>query len=294
MDITSKTPLRSIADGWRKLSSRVCNALSDKAANMGADLIIVTGATGVGKSAFIKSVTGSNVYVSSTLQSGTRTTALVPTIINGKKYIFLDMPGFSAADMDDREIFYLLMTAMATIQPYVKFRGLIYVDKFDDDRSTKSQKMVLTWLQHFCGNDYMPNVTIVSTKWDRKDDAGIEEKLDRYSQWCESDLIRPLLLNGAESFHHGLIQDGDRKRGLDIGRNAEGRAREARAMIHERYHDASELRLKIYTEIADGQSIDATSAGRWLRSATKGSSNATAPDQGKSRQYLNESLHSNG
>lgn len=38
--------------------------------SLGADLFIVTGPAGVGKSSFIKSVTGEDVYIGSTLESG--------------------------------------------------------------------------------------------------------------------------------------------------------------------------------------------------------------------------------
>ncbi|KAH7085899.1 hypothetical protein BKA63DRAFT_28590 [Paraphoma chrysanthemicola] len=266
-------PRASSTAGWRAFSNRVCNALSDKASaflekHLGVDLIIVTGPTGVGKSSFIKAITGSDLYISSTLESGcpgTRQTALVPASIRGKRYLFLDMPGFDAADLDDWHVFTLLTTAMGTIERYVNFRGLVYIDTFDNVRATRSAEKILTWIYHFCGPQYMANVTIVTTKWDVQADELLDEKLDRFTKWSHGALLQPLISNGAKTFHHGLIQSNGHRRKLSLRNDLKQRASLACEMIHIHYNSPSNGALQIYQEIASGCRIEMTSAGKYLR-----------------------------
>ncbi|KAF2679430.1 hypothetical protein K458DRAFT_374935 [Lentithecium fluviatile CBS 122367] len=287
MSTAVAAPRQSLVDGWKAFSSRVCNTITDKTASFlekhtGADLIIVTGPTGVGKSAFISNITGQAVYVASTLRSGTRNTALVPAVIHGKRYLFLDMPGFNADDLDDWHIFTMLMTAMATIKPYVRFRGVMYVDKLSEDRITPPARTITTWLQHFCGSAYMPNVTIVTTMWDGLNDDGVEDKLARYERWSTGELLEPLIRHGAGTYHHGLIKRGGGWRTLHITRKDGDRARYAKDWVHERYHEPTGIPLQIYTEITQGRSLETTSAGRWLRvgPAIHATRNSTPDPQG--------------
>jgi hypothetical protein len=131
------------------------------------------------------------------------------------------MPGFDADDLDDWNTFTMLMTAMATIESYVKFRGLIYVDRFDNVRVTTSARKLLIWMHHFCGNEYMTNVTIVVTKWDVLSDDGIDEKIERYAKWSEGKLLSILLSLGAKTYHHEIVQDGDHWQKFSLKKNAE-------------------------------------------------------------------------
>ncbi|ORY17427.1 P-loop containing nucleoside triphosphate hydrolase protein [Clohesyomyces aquaticus] len=260
--------LQTFKDGWKVVRDSVCNSLTPEIAaffkkHAGADLIIVTGPAGVGKSSLIKCVTGRDLYIASTLKSGTTQTALVPAVIKGRRYLFLDMPGFNANDMDDFAIFRMLMTAMATIECFVRFRGLIYVDDFNATRMTPAARKILEWTQRFCGHSYMPNVTIVTTKWDGLNEKRIAQQLDHFQKLTDQPLM-PFVSNGAERYHHGLIRDGDRWKVLDLEDHSEIRANLARNMIHDRYGSHSGLTLQVYDEIASGCTIETTSAGQWL------------------------------
>jgi hypothetical protein len=175
------------------------------------------------------------------------------------------MPGFDAADLDDWHVFTLLTTAMGTIERYVKFRGLVYVDAFDNVRATKAAEKILTWVNHFCGPEYMVNVTIVTTKWDVQADDAIDEKLERYANWSEGALLRPLLSKGAKEFHHGLVGANNHWRKLSLRNHLDKRAFYAREMIHNRYSTSSNITLQFYQEIDDGHAVEMTSAGRYLK-----------------------------
>lgn len=51
---------------------------------------------------------------------------------------------------------------------------------------------ILIWLTLFCGLEYMPNVTIVTTGWNGLDADGIDEKFALWDKWKDS-LLKPLV-----------------------------------------------------------------------------------------------------
>lgn len=164
------------------------------------------------------------------------------------------MPGFNTRDFDDWDIFYRLVTAMSVISPAEK---------------------ILTWLSLFCGTDYMPNVTIVITKWDTLNEDGVNDQLDRVNRWKHEPLLQPFHGNGhgAKLYYHGLSQADNENRTLHIHGSAEIRSTLARHYIAERYRDPTTLELRIYHEIANGIPVDRTAASRFLRRENEASSN---------------------
>ncbi|GAD93812.1 hypothetical protein AFUA_7G00890 [Paecilomyces variotii No. 5] len=272
IDISSMDPIRN---GWDRFSTMVQNNLTHQVetflkAHLDADLHIVTGHARVGKSSWIKSMTGEDVYIGSTLKSATQKVSLVPATIGNKRCLFLDMPGFGTCDFDDWDIFYKLMTAMSVVRPYVEFKGVTYVDSMKSDSVTPEAEKILTWLSLFCGQDFMPNVTVVTTKWDGNDADGIKEKLTRVEQWKEEKIFRPFFSHGATIYHHGLLVEGskegdDKYTTLHVDRKAAERRVKAHNYFATRYRNSPKLQLQIYTEIANGATIETTSAGKWLR-----------------------------
>jgi hypothetical protein len=74
-------------------------------------------------------------------------------VIEGRRYLFLDMPGFDVEDTSDFEIFRLLMLCISTIRLFVKFTGILYVDGLKNNRMTLGSSKVLDWLYEFCGEE---------------------------------------------------------------------------------------------------------------------------------------------
>jgi hypothetical protein len=175
------------------------------------------------------------------------------------------MPGFNTRDFDDWDVFHRLMTAMSVVERYVEFRGVLYVDSMEENRVTPATEKILTWLWLFCGQEYMPNVTVVTTRWDGLDADGIETKMSRVERWRAEGLLQRFFEHDASIYHHGLIMEGGNYKTLHIERQAERRRLLARGAITARYHHPTSLKLQIYTEIANGATIDTTLAGRWLR-----------------------------
>lgn len=177
------------------------------------------------------------------------------------------MPGFNTVDFSEWDVFYRLMTAMSIVHSYAEFRGVLYVDDIKENRVTPAAHQMLTWLSLFCGQDYMPNVTIVTTRWDGLDQDGIKDKLSRFEKWQEQELFKRFHNNGngANIYHHGLIKESGQYRTLHIKRDSEKRASLARDEIATLYQNPTNLKLQIYIEIANGAAIDETQAGRWLK-----------------------------
>ena len=65
----------------------------------------------------------------------------------------------------------------------------------------------------------MPNVTIVTTKWDGLDADGIEEKLSLVDKWKDC-LLEPLIRHGASVYYHGLVGEAGSYRTLHINKAA--------------------------------------------------------------------------
>lgn len=179
--------------------------------------------------------------------------------------MLLDMPGFNTRDFDDQDIFYRLMTALAVIQPYNNFRGVLYVDPMESKRVEPAAEKILIWLYYFCGKHYMPNFTLVTTHWDGLNDDGVQDKLDRIEMWKSDSLLRDFLQRDDSIYHHGLVRDGENYQTLHVERKAVERGSLARAAIANRYMKPTELQLQVYLEIRDGVPVEETQAGRWLR-----------------------------
>ncbi|KAH8429163.1 GTPase domain-containing protein [Aspergillus melleus] len=257
-------------DGWKAFTDYMCSTLTEEMQallenNMGTSCLLVTGGTGTGKSSFIKCITTKDVYVGSTLESGTKSISLVPSVIHEKLYMFLDMPGFNADDLDDWETFSRLMNAMAVLKNYVVFRGVIYVDPMDAPRASPAARNMPTWLSRFCGIEYMRNVTVVTTKWDLLSADGIEQRLERVGYWKEHPLYHDFVNYESVVYHHGLVQENGNNTTLSERKQNEERKLGAENMIAERYRDPSSVQLQVDIEIENGASIYSTEAGRWLK-----------------------------
>ncbi|KEF57144.1 uncharacterized protein A1O9_07334 [Exophiala aquamarina CBS 119918] len=134
-----------------------------------------------------------------------------------------------------------------------------------EDRITVKSEKIFTWLYKFGGESYMPNVTIVTTKWDRLDSYGIQDKLERIDKWKANSLNSRLTWSAAIFYHHGLVGVPGEFATLRIGVKDEERKSRALALIASRYGYPSGLALQIYDEVANHCNLEQTSAGQHLK-----------------------------
>jgi hypothetical protein len=175
------------------------------------------------------------------------------------------MPGFNTRDFDDWDVFRKLMAAMCVAQPHFAFRGVIFVDSLEAARITPAAEKMLEWLWRFCGQDYMPNVMFVTTKWDELSHSGMETRRARVELWKQNPQLKRFFTHGATIYHHGLVKQAGSYKRLDINADAGERRSLARDAIAKHYHDPTDLTLQIYDEIAHEATLDTTSAGRFLK-----------------------------
>jgi hypothetical protein len=133
-----------------------------------------------------------------------------PTVIHGQYYIFLDTPGFGAADLDDMAAFQT-MTGLSAIDTFVPLVGIINVLDTTADRLLPPHEKTLKWIEGFCGTTCFKQVTIQTTKWDRLSMDDIEDQKIKLRDWEVH--LYPLLnpgrdIAGATLYYHGIPDGG--------------------------------------------------------------------------------------
>ncbi|KAF8246326.1 P-loop containing nucleoside triphosphate hydrolase protein, partial [Wilcoxina mikolae CBS 423.85] len=125
----------------------------------------VIGLTGAGKSSIIKTLTASDVHIEHSINAGTSTFTMFPTIIDGQRYILIDTPGFNDENRDDVEIFQEILNWFVTMTPYCDLSGILYIHDITHHRFDGAASLNLQMLQALCGKQFYKNVTIITTMW---------------------------------------------------------------------------------------------------------------------------------
>lgn len=141
---------------------------------------------------------------------------------------------------------------MTAISPFVTFVGVLFLEDFREARITPAAVRILNWLYAFCGPQFVPNITFVTTRWDGNDQDGLEEYFSRLHHWEGEDqgLFSRFLAKGAQWYHHGLVKgNGGKWRTLSIKRQTREQEIAARRMIAFRYLNATATPLLILHEL---------------------------------------------
>lgn len=203
---------------------------------------------------------------------GTIEYAMYPGIIEGREYIFLDTPGFGAADLSDVEVFHNIMDGLAALGSFVTFVGIVYVLDMKHDRWMTEHAKTLKWIELFCGAPSYQNITIMTNKWDAFSADDFEDAKDRLDDWKihMMSLLEPEGgFGGAKLYHNGILGGGKTEpwgNPLSNKRHAAERAVEAKTFITQRYSNAPEIKLRIKDEMDRGLLLSQTSAARVFQS----------------------------
>lgn len=206
------------------------------------------------------------------------------------------MPGFNTIDFEDLEVFRRLITCMTAISPFVTFIGVLFLEDLRDTRITPAAVRILKWLFAFCGPQFIPNITFVTTRWDGNDQEGLDDRRSRLRHWEEEKeegdrgLLSQFLSSGAQWYHHGLCKDENGEwRTLSIKKETRARAVAARSMIAARYLDLAVAPLHILQELDLGMPLQDTAAARLLvghqsvaKNVFRGANDASFANSGKS------------
>ncbi|KAI1111265.1 P-loop containing nucleoside triphosphate hydrolase protein [Nemania sp. NC0429] len=250
----------------------------------GTKLIFVVGQSGAGKSTFLREVSGMDIRIGKSRNSGTKNCEICPTIIDGEQYLFIDTPGFGAADMDDMDCFHNIIACLHVLGPVVTVAGLIFVTGGNQERLTAQELKTMQWIQCFCGPDFYRNITIMTNKWDKISEDDFDEAWESMQGMLNenatiAEILHPQKLMTSESnlkhyeggyiYHHGIVMGGYHpdvpSECLSLRRQSEARAEMAIAMIRNRYKKITEVKLQVVHEMDNNIPWDKTEAAKVLK-----------------------------
>ncbi|KAI0420847.1 P-loop containing nucleoside triphosphate hydrolase protein [Xylaria grammica] len=246
----------------------------------GTKLIFVVGQSGTGKSTFIKEISGMDIHIGKTRKSGTTNHQVCPAIVDDEQYIFIDTPGFGAADIPDMDCFCDIIACLDALGPFVTVAGLIYVTGGNQERLTQQELKTIQWIKCFCGPQFYRHITIMTSKWDRMSEDDFEEGFESMLSLLKDDpeiseIINPSAdsnnsepCQGGSIYHHGLVVDDGHPNmilnRLTMRRHPKERADMARAMIKSRFNQAPGVKLQVIREMNKKIRWDNTEAAKIL------------------------------
>lgn len=130
-------------------------------------------------------------------------------IIYGTQYFFMDTPSFDAGT--ESEAFRAIVRGIQTIRRNARIVGVLYVTKISHSRVETIDHKLLNFIQSFCGDDYIPHITFITTHWTASLDW---EKTTYNAKLRNLQLLwDKYLVKGAKLYQHGR----EYKHGLGTG-----------------------------------------------------------------------------
>lgn len=196
--------------------------------------------------------------------------------------MFIDTPGFGAADIDDMDCFCDIIACLDVLGPFVTVAGLIFVTGGNQERLTAQEMKTIQWIKCFCGPEFYKYVTIMTSKWDKISEDDFEETWESMLDMLEENPSLAEILNrpttskhdpnqyqGGHVYHHGIVVDEGHPNmpltRLSVRRHGKERADMAIAMIQNRYKVAPGVKLQVIREMGSNISWHDTEAAKVLR-----------------------------
>ncbi|KAI6010120.1 P-loop containing nucleoside triphosphate hydrolase protein [Pisolithus marmoratus] len=157
------------------------------------------GPTGSGKSNFINKLTSSREESRANgLKSCTQDIReFIVNLDGGKRYVFVDTPGFDDTYKSDREILRTIADWLEEkYRGHIKLTGVIYTHRISDNRMSGSVCKNLDLFGQLCGDDAAQCVRLVTTMWDNQKPENTQIWQKRASQ-LEQNFWKPLISLGA-------------------------------------------------------------------------------------------------
>ncbi|KAI9036274.1 uncharacterized protein KD926_002092 [Aspergillus affinis] len=219
-------------------------------------LIIILGHLRSGKSSLFESLTNRIGHSGHGIESAN---------LGGKVYLFVDTPGLNDPNISNADILREIAKLLEVTKTSVTYAGILYVHPANQIYSDETEKG-LKFLEVFCGLDYSPSLTFVTTGWDAlslnqipRSDASIRQM--QTFKWTA------FIEKGAKVYHHGRRYDGGLPtlEVLDIDGDREPRSRTAQGIIADLYpHEKSYAAPLIIQELRMELNLEDTTAGKYL------------------------------
>lgn len=145
----------------------------------------------------------------------------------------------------------------------VDFAGILYVHAMGTTLSTGAS-MLLRWLDAFCGPEYYPRVTFITTMWDAFSTSGVQTQNRLLPQWEQQ--WNNFIQGGSRVYHHGKFYDGGATtdRILDVDTDSQERQCQVWKMISQYHGSFHPLVPLVVKELRQGLAIEDTKAGNVL------------------------------
>ncbi|KAL0065532.1 hypothetical protein AAF712_007443 [Marasmius tenuissimus] len=169
-------------------------------------VIAVMGATGSGKSSFVKLVTGDpTVKVGESMESETSEVKDYRFFHedSGREVILVDTPGFDDSRTDainDTDV--LKMISGFLVREYDaqrKLNGLIYIQRINEPRFSGQSARNLRMFKNLCGTQTYQNVVVLTTHWDSNDPNDVKERREHE---LKTKFFKELVSGGAKFMRH--------------------------------------------------------------------------------------------
>ncbi|KEZ44313.1 hypothetical protein SAPIO_CDS3279 [Scedosporium apiospermum] len=270
--------------GFRKLKRLVAKAkgaASDRVVAFikshlrGTKVIFVIGQAGTGKSTMLKEMTGLDLKVGETLDSGTRQYEICPAVIDGEQYLFVDTAGFGAADMDDMDNFQNILSCLTILHPFVKFAGVLFVFGKPGTRLSREDLRTIRFIKCFCGPEFFANITLITSQWDEMTETGFRKAWGRTQNLLAHPDVMQILdppgrISGGSVYHHGFPKGEGSINAhatiLSMDDNGPERGDELRDLIRRKYRDPRAPTLQVLVEMKrEGREMLETEAAKVLK-----------------------------
>ncbi|KAF1960061.1 hypothetical protein CC80DRAFT_465620 [Byssothecium circinans] len=141
-------------------------------------VVAVMGLTGVGKSTFIRNVTGrTDIIIGHGLTSQTSEVCGYSFKHRGRQYHLIDTPGFNDTFESDKEItMNILKWLESSYRAGTQLSGIVYLHNISTPRIAGSALENLIMFRKLCGEEAMSNVLLATTFWGTSDNISEEKR----------------------------------------------------------------------------------------------------------------------
>ncbi|KAH7384608.1 hypothetical protein BKA66DRAFT_81711 [Pyrenochaeta sp. MPI-SDFR-AT-0127] len=240
-----------------------CLSLIKQTKNEPVGIFILLGETGAGKSSLLEYLTGVQGHSMEAAESVTKVYQIEKMDIKSHDYYIMDTPGFDYGS--ESEVFREVVSGIGAISPHARIIGVLLVTSMHHTRVSKMDEKLLRFTREFCGDEYLPQVTDVTTFWETHSetqkqlyDTRLANRLEKVKElWSVQGHIT--------HYQHGRKYDGERDTGISLewDKDRDEMAGYAKDMVLRHYGSINpreprivqDLRSYTFEHTAAGQSL---------------------------------------